>query len=67
MALLLDIHSQEGCSQPRRVKVAIDKWSKLPATLNKILPPQIEVNQNMIADDTVSNLVRANADAEFLV
>ena len=63
---LLDINSQEGCFQPRRVKVALDKWSKLPVQLNSILPSQIEVNMNMIGSDTVSNLVRANADAEFL-
>ena len=45
---LLDINSQEGCFQPRRVKVAMDKWSKLPVQLNSILPSQIEVNMNMI-------------------
>jgi len=44
----------------------MDKWSKLPVQLNSILPSQIEVNMNMIGSDTVSNLVRANADAEFL-
>lgn len=59
-----NLRAKAGCFQAKRIKVAMDRWDRLPVNLASIIP-MIEVNKDIVGDD-VNKLHRVNGDAEWL-